>query len=104
MVISELLEALYFRNIQAFINKVKEVDSLYYPHNPKKHQQAINAYLLETIPSKENLLNRMDDYAQNGKPIWQSQDAQYCDQMTYENLQATFRNNSLQKGEKIAAR
>lgn len=101
MVINELVEVLYFRNIHELINKINEISTLYYPHNPEKYQQAVDEYFLETLKSKENLLDRINDYAQHGKPIWQGQDAQYCDQMTYDKLQTTFCNNSVQKGKKV---
>ncbi|MHB8963675.1 MAG: class I SAM-dependent methyltransferase [Saccharofermentanales bacterium] len=86
MVINELLEVLFFRNLNELIDKTRYLNDLYYPNEPEKHAKEFDSYVFNTIKSKENLLSIIEDYSQNGLPLWQKQEAQNCDNINSEKL------------------
>lgn len=98
MVISELLEAIFFRKIDEITQKFKECSTLYYPHDAKNYIKAIDQYIRDSISTKENFLSMVEDYHQHGKPIWQQQANQWCDPLYSEKLNSVFKNASQQHG------
>ncbi|MGL6173958.1 MAG: class I SAM-dependent methyltransferase [Cellulosilyticaceae bacterium] len=101
MVIGELLEALFFRKIDEITKKYKEFDRLYYPKDPENYKKAWDQYIRESIKTKENLLEIVEDYNRNGKPIWQQEANQWCDKISSHKLNSALRNNSKERGKEI---
>ncbi|MHB1483351.1 MAG: class I SAM-dependent methyltransferase [Saccharofermentanales bacterium] len=100
MVINELLEVLFFRNLDELIDEKKLLDKLYYPNEPEKHAKEFDSYVLNSIKSKEILLSIIEDYNRNGLPIWQKQEAQNCDNISNEDLASIFAYGTIEHGEK----
>lgn len=101
MLISELLEALYFRQINELTKKYKEFKKLYYPNDLESYTKVCNQYIRDTIKTKENLREIVEDYHQHGKPIWQQQSNQWCDRLILEKLDSSLKNNGEERGKEV---
>ncbi|MHB1485114.1 MAG: class I SAM-dependent methyltransferase [Saccharofermentanales bacterium] len=98
MVINELLEILFFRNINELIEMIKKLDNLYFSNDHERYEKEVNSYIYNRIKSKENLLNIIEDYDINGLPIWQNQEAQNCDYIGDENLTSIMNHGTIECG------
>jgi hypothetical protein len=98
MVINELLEVLFFRNLNDLFEETKYLHRRYYPHDLQKYEQEFDSYVHEFIKSKDNLLNIIEDYHQNGFPIWQQQEAQNCDNICNDTLASILKNGTDERG------
>ena len=100
MAATELQEVLFFRNIAKLCRDLKEIEDLYYPDELEKLEDAQNNYIYDTIKNKENLLRIVDDYSQNGLPVWQGQESQNCRSIDKKALTGVFMRGTAENGAK----
>ena len=61
MVLSELLDVLFWRNIKECIQIYKELDAKYFPDNPDELSKQFNAYIVDYVKTKENFIKIIDE-------------------------------------------
>ena len=100
MVLSELLDVLFWKNIKECVQFYKKLTEKYYPDNPDEFSKQFRAYIVDYIKTKENFIKIIEDYNINGKPLWQEQNAQYCDLLRRDDIISALKNGSRKIGEK----
>jgi ubiquinone/menaquinone biosynthesis C-methylase UbiE len=100
MFINELLDVLFWKNIKEYVQFYRELDEKYLPDNQDEYSKQSTAYKLDYIKTKENFINIIENYHINGKPIWQEQDAQYCDMLDKGDILNALKRGSREHGEK----
>ena len=100
MVSSELIDVLFYNNIEEFLSFYKELNRRYFPNNVVEYSKQFNNYLLEKIESKEKFIQRINDYHHNGKTIWQNQKFQNCDCLNDKDIVRAMNFATHENGEK----
>ena len=100
MVLNELIDVLFWKDIKECIDFYTELMDKYFPDNPDEFSKQFNAYIVDYIKTKENFIKIIEEYSINGKPIWQLQEAQNCDLLRRDDMISALKNGSLEIGEK----
>ncbi|MDR0862749.1 MAG: class I SAM-dependent methyltransferase [Oscillospiraceae bacterium] len=102
MVIDELLEVLFFEEIEELLAFKKRLWARYTPdtrpENGDAYWRESDAFLLERIPDKAAFAARCERYAAAGTPTWQGQAQSHCDVMDADALNEIMALNTAEIG------
>ena len=101
MVVSELLDVLFWQNKKEYVQFYRELGNKYLPDYYDDYTKQAAEYKLEYIKTKENFIKIIEDYHVYGKPVWQAQDAQYCDFLNKDDIQNALKRGSCEYGEQL---
>jgi len=110
MVLHELLDVLFWRDIKELVQFYKELDEKYWSHelkaptDPDEYRKQTNAYIVDYVKTKENFIKIIDEYNISGKPIWQEQAAQNCDNLSRRDIPNALQRGSYENGERLSLR
>jgi len=99
MVINELLDVLFWKNTKKYVRFYTELIQKYLPDNTDEYRKQSDAFVLDSIQTKENFIKIIEDYNANGKPIWQEQAMQNCDVMGRDAVRTALQYGSRIMGE-----
>ena len=103
MILNELIEVLFWNNINEYISFQKENDAKYGSDNPDEYFKQRNIFLVNKIKTKETFIKFIENYNISGKPVWlgSEQKAQNCDNMRNNDISDALRYGSYEHGEEI---
>ncbi len=92
MVFGEFREILFFREIKEMIRFETELRARLRPDESEKAWAETAKYIKTKIPDREEFVKRIEDYAQNGKPVWYSGRNPGCDDLSDNQLIKAYTN------------
>ncbi len=101
MVNNEWDDILYWENYEPFQRLIQELDRKYDTNNPAQYdkwREERDIFYRQTIPDKENFVQRFQAYALHGKPHWIEGHHRTMNEITEEALLHSFRNISKENG------
>jgi len=98
MVISELLDVLFWQNKKEYIQFYRELSDKCLPDDYDEYAKQAMAYKLDYIKTKENFIKIIEDYHMCGK---QEHDAQYCDFLNKDDIPNALKRATRKHGEQL---
>lgn len=92
MVFGEFREILFFREINKMIEFENNLRARLKPSEAEKAWAETSKYIKAKIPDREAFLERLEDYAQNGKPVWYAGRNPCCDDLSDRQLIKSYMN------------
>ncbi len=103
MILNALDEVLFWDDIETLGRFIKENTQKYYPHDSKTFYEQKDIFLKKHIPTRENFLNRLKYYENNGSPIWVSSRNQLSDDIDLDTMiKAISISSQIENGKKKA--
>jgi len=105
MVVNELVEVLFWSNIQEYIEFEKENVAKYLPDNENEYFRQRNNFLLDRIKTKENFIDLIEYYSINGKADWHGRnDVQNCTTILHSDIVNAFKYGTYERGGELFLR
>lgn len=98
-------EVLFWEELDVLMAFYAESSARFYPHDPEGADKFREKFLKSVIPTKEDLIKRLDHYAEVGGPIWIAGRNQFCDDIGRERMiKALTFSSKVSNGEERAKR
>ena len=103
MILNALDEVLFWDDIPLLKTFMEKRVSQYYPHDPERYFKEKKAFMMEHISDRNEFINRMEYYINNGSPVWVSGRNSLGEEITINDLKrAILSNVTMQNGKSKA--
>ncbi len=92
MVFGEFREILFFRDVEEMIRFEAGLRTRLKPDESEKAWEETAVFIRSKIADKKEFLRRLEDYAQNGKPVWYAGRNPCCDDLSDDQLIKSYLN------------
>lgn len=92
MVFGGFREILFFREVKEMIEFENDLRARLKPDESEKAWAETSKYIKVKIPDRKAFLKRLEDYAQNGKPVWYAGKNPCCDDLSDSQLIKSYMN------------
>lgn len=92
MVFGGFREILFFREVKEMIEFENDLRARLKPDESEKAWAETSKYIKAKIPDRKAFLKRLEDYAQNGKPVWYAGKNPCCDDLSDSQLIKSYMN------------